>query len=746
MNEELKIKISVDTDKLSKGCKDATKAIGDVETSAEKAGKKVDSSFSKMGDAAKKAGAFMGKAFAVGATAVATGVVAIATSAIKSYAEYEQLAGGVETLFKDSAGTVSKYASEAYKTAGISANEYMSTVTSFSASLLQSLGGDTAKASEYANQAIIDMSDNANKMGTSMEAIQNAYQGFAKGNYTMLDNLKLGYGGTKEEMARLVADAAKLDSSIKANDMSFGNITKAIHAVQTELGITGTTALEASSTISGSVGMMKSAWANLMTGIADENADFDGLINNLVDSVTAVGENILPRVEVALHGVASLIEKLLPTIAEKLPPLVSSLLPKLLSAVINILSTLIQGIVQVLPSLINTIVEALPQLIEALVQALTAIVEALPEVIKTIVNALPKLLPQLIEGIVSLVVTIANNLMDIIEPILMALPDILMSIVDALIENLPTLITGLIGLIISIVEKLPTILLALVQAIPDIISGLVEAVWSCLPAILKGVVDLVVALAKALPDILKLLWELLTVQFKTWWESIKKVFALVDSWFGGVFSKAWEAIKNAFKPIVEWFKSVFDSIKNVFNIVGSWFGSKFKEGYNKIKEAISPIINFFGDIWSKIKAKFTSMGQAIGDAISGAVKGAINKVLNFATNTINKFINAINGAISIINKIPGVNINKIGKLSVPQLAKGGVVDSATLAVIGERGKEAVMPLENNTEWMDTLADRINRNSNTPIILQVDGKTFAQTTIKTLNDLTTQTGSLPLKLA
>ena len=175
----------------------------------------------------------------------------MSTAAVNSYAEYEQLAGGVETLFKDSSNKLMGYADQAYKTAGMSANEYMSTVTSFSASLLQSLEGDTEKAADYANQAVIDMSDNANKMGTSIEMIQNAYQGFAKQNYTMLDNLKLGYGGTKEEMERLLADAEKI-SGIKYDISSFGDVTQAIHVIQTELGITGTTAKEASSTIQGS--------------------------------------------------------------------------------------------------------------------------------------------------------------------------------------------------------------------------------------------------------------------------------------------------------------------------------------------------------------------------------------------------------------------------------------------------------------------------------------------------------------
>ena len=219
---------------------------------------KVDESGINKGFSAIKSGASkVAKGFAVVGAAAATAFTAISTAAVNSYAEYEQLAGGVETLFKDSSNKLMGYADQAYKTAGMSANEYMSTVTSFSASLLQSLEGDTEKAADYANQAVIDMSDNANKMGTSIEMIQNAYQGFAKQNYTMLDNLKLGYGGTKEEMERLLVDAEKI-SGIKYDISSFADVTQAIHVIQTELGITGTTALEASSTIQGSASAMKS--------------------------------------------------------------------------------------------------------------------------------------------------------------------------------------------------------------------------------------------------------------------------------------------------------------------------------------------------------------------------------------------------------------------------------------------------------------------------------------------------------
>lgn len=310
------------------------------------------------------------KAIGAGIAAAGAAAVALAKSSLEGYAEYEQLVGGVETLFKDSAGQVQEYAANAYQTAGMSANEYMETVTSFSASLLQSLEGDTGKAAEYANTAITDMSDNANKMGSSIESIQNAYQGFAKQNYTMLDNLKLGYGGTKSEMERLVTDAEKLDSSFKAARdtngdlaLSYSDIIDAIHIVQTDMGITGTTAEEASKTISGSLASAKAAWSNLVVGVADENANLEQLIDNFIDSVVTAGENIIPRVEQIMSGLGTLIN----AAAERLVPLI-------VTTIVNNLPQIVQSGVQLIVTLAGALIQALPQLIAAIPEIFRALV------------------------------------------------------------------------------------------------------------------------------------------------------------------------------------------------------------------------------------------------------------------------------------------------------------------------------------------------------------------------------------
>jgi hypothetical protein len=331
---------------------EANNAIDETTGKAERAQGKLGKALGKIGSAAVKVGAVAG----AGIAAVATGIGALTKQAIGEYSNYEQLVGGVETLFKDSSDKVVKYANDAYKTAGLSANEYMDTVTSFSASLLQGLGGDTDKAAEIANQAIVDMSDNANKMGTDMASIQNAYQGFAKQNYTMLDNLKLGYGGTASEMARLINDSGVLGDTVEVtadtvNDVSFDKIIEAIHVIQDNMDITGTTAKEASTTIQGSIGMMKSAWTNFLTGMADPDQDFDALLGNLVDSVVTVADNLIPRITATLPRIVQGISKLIQSLAPHIPPLLEQLIPALIKGAIQIVAVLIKDLPNILKSL-----------------------------------------------------------------------------------------------------------------------------------------------------------------------------------------------------------------------------------------------------------------------------------------------------------------------------------------------------------------------------------------------------------
>lgn len=400
----------------------------------------------KISSSLKKGLAAAAKVGAAAVTAASTAIGVLAKKSLDAYADFEQLTGGVETLFKTSADTVKNYAANAYKTAGLSANEYMETVTSFSASLIQSLGGDTKKAAEYANTAITDMSDNANKMGTSIEMIQNAYQGFAKQNYTMLDNLKLGYGGTKEEMARLIADASKMTDvqkelgvTVDETDMSFANIVNAIHVVQANLDIMGTTSKEASTTIQGSISSMKSAWENLLVGIADDKQDFGKLVDNFVDSVATVGKNIMPRLKKILKGVAKLIKEIVPEIAKELPGIVNDILPDLANAAVDIVKGLVDALLDNAETLLDTGIKILDTIINGIIECIPKIKDLIPTIINAIlriIDVLTEHLDEFIEGGIQIALALLDGIIKAVPKILEKLPEICQKIIDGVLQGL----------------------------------------------------------------------------------------------------------------------------------------------------------------------------------------------------------------------------------------------------------------------------------------------------------------------
>lgn len=359
-------------------------------------GKSFGASF---GAAAKGALSVAGKA-AVARLAAAAG--AVAKNAIDNYANFEQLSGGIETLFGSSANTVMRNADRAFKSAGMSANEYMETSISSAAALINSLGGDQAAAAKLMDVSITDMADNVNKMGTSMEAVQNAYRGFSRGNFTMLDNLALGFAGTKEGMQQLLDKAREL-TGVEYDIGSYADIVNAIHAVQTEMGITGTTAQEGTETISGSITTMKAAWQNLLTGIANGNADVSALASNLTSSLKTVIGNLKPVIKTALKGLASVIRELAPELTAELPGLVSDLLPDLISAAVGIAvalgTALAQNAPQIIQSLLTAIVSNAPALLEGGVQLVVSLVSGLIQSIPLILTAGAQLLANLLQEI-----------------------------------------------------------------------------------------------------------------------------------------------------------------------------------------------------------------------------------------------------------------------------------------------------------------------------------------------------------
>lgn len=414
------------------------------------------------------------KAMASAIKEATAALVDLGKQSIMGFAEQEQLIGGVDTLFKESSAQVQQYANEAYKTAGLSANEYMETVTSFSASLLQSLGGDTAAAAQKADQAITDMSDNANKLGTDMTSIQNAYQGFAKQNYTMLDNLKLGYGGTKQEMERLLADAEKL-SGVKYDISSYADIVDAIHVVQTEMGITGTTAKEAATTIQGSANAMKSAWSNLLTGMSNENLNLDTLVQNVIDSVNTFADNLIPRLQIMLprfvQGLTQLISDMIPYVA----PALELLLPSLAEGV----GGLVSGIVQALPAAVEAISAVVPMLVEQLTIMLPQVINSGVEIIAALAAGIGENLPELIPAAVDAVIEVAEGLAANIDKIIIAAGQLIVGLAQGLINAIPQLVRRLPEILVAIVSGLLKGLSAIgnvgVQLVQGLFNGIVNA-------------------------------------------------------------------------------------------------------------------------------------------------------------------------------------------------------------------------------------------------------------------------------
>ena len=611
-------------DETTDKAEDAAGKIKDLGDEGDKTEGKLGKAFSKMGSAAVA----VGKTIATGLAVASTAVVAVGKAAISSYADYEQLVGGVETLFDESSATVIANAQNAYKTAGMSANEYMETVTSFSASLLQSLGGDTKAAADKADMAITDMSDNANKMGTSIEMIQNAYQGFAKQNYTMLDNLKLGYGGTKEEMQRLLDDASKL-SGIEYDISSYSDIVDAIHVVQTEMGITGTTAKEASSTISGSLASAKASWQNLLTGIADGNQDVGGLISQFFDSIVTVADNIIPRIAQVMETLPQLITNLVPKLLGKISEIIDTLLPVVVEGAVSLLN----AIVQVLPQLVTSILNALPALISGIEQVFYAIVDALPQLMTVICEALPILIPQLVNALVNMIVYLATHIAEIIQPLIDNLPEIIIAIVDALMDNLPALIEGCVALVIGIVQAIPQIIMALIEALPTVIQSILEGLWNALPLLLEGIISIVGEIGIAIWDILSGFFTTLGEWFGGLWESIKTIFAPVVEWFGNLFSTIWESIVSVFSvvgtwvydniiaPVANFFTELWNSIVNAFHtVIDPWIEIVKRIATIIYDNVIVPIKDFFVNLWNDIVGVFSAAASWFTTNISEPIK------------------------------------------------------------------------------------------------------------------------------
>ena len=637
--------------------------------------------FEKAGSVAARATGLAFKGIAVGIGAATTAVGGLVAAGTNAYASYEQLVGGVDTLFKESSQKVQDYAAQAYKTTGQSANKYMENVTGFSASLLQSLGNDTEKAADKANVAMVDMADNANKMGTNMADIQHAYQGFAKQNYTMLDNLKLGYGGTKEEMKRLLEDANKINKqqgiNTKYSIESFADIVDAIHLVQNEMGITGTTSKEASTTIEGSVNSMKASWTNLLVGISDDTQDFDRLTNEFVESAATAASNLLPRIETSLKGIGTLVEKLSPVISKAVPTVVSDVLPSFVSAGVSMLSGIIDGMqssqteiidgaVQTVGILIDGIGQIAPELATASLDLILSLGQGfldnsdkltnkIPDIINALVTGFDEYAPKFADLAVNILTTLGQSLLDNAGLLIVSFADVVTKAIDSIgesigdkipalsfiFDNLDTILVAVTAsfiafktamLVTSVIDKATVALKLLSSATKraELMQAALNLVLSLNPIVL------IVTLIAGLTAAVIYLWHT-NENFRNFligaFNQIKSVLTIVVNIVVQFFT---ETIPNACAFVITLFTQTIPTAIVAFADTTKTFFTVTIPSY------VQSLIAWFSELPNKI-------AYALGYAIGSVIKWGI-ELYSWVTN---EFPNIVQGIIDWFSQLPG---------------------------------------------------------------------------------------------
>lgn len=782
--------------------KSANKAIDETTGKAEGAHGKLSAVFGKIGQLATKAGKVMATGLAVGITAL----VGLTGAATKHYAEYEQLVGGVETLFGAGGKSLEEYAQSvgksvdeasaeynklmnaqedllnkskiAYKTAGLSANQYMETATSFSASLIQSVGGDTEKAAKLADQAIIDMSDNANKMGTSMESIQNAYQGFAKQNYTMLDNLKLGYGGTKEEMQRLLDDAEKI-SGIKYDISSFADVTEAIHVMQEQMGIAGTTSKEAASTISGSVGMVKAAWENFLTGMADPDQDFGELVGGLTDAIGIALENIIPRLVEALPRLIQGLSQVIQILAGYLPQILSALLPGLVIGATELLGAL--G--ATLPSLFMILFDqVLPQVSQAFVTFLEKVfsvpegsfqglADGLNLAFATISSIFDVLFGSMSEkdnidlltklgmdsGTAETIIATTTQIGDTIKSSFETAVDIVSEgaskvadflswfekggpIVDAFKATIVGVTTAWAGykLVTGTIQAIETVRNTLLAVGNGLMlarfaqSGALtaaEATQAAATMGASGAFGIFNAVLSANPIMIVIMAITALVAALVWfftqtetgrqmWSSFMSF--LMNIWNSIVSSgqAIWTSLSTFFTFILN---AIFNTFSSIWSNITSFISNTVSGIYNTVTSAFQSVWTTVANIWNGIKGTISNAINGARDAVSNAInaiKGLFNFQIRWPHIPLPHF--SISGSANPLDWLKG----GVPSIGVEWYAKGGIMNGPTvfgmngnnLMVGGEAGPEAVLPL--NKPTMSMLAGLITDQIADKIVVEV----------------------------
>jgi phage-related protein len=611
--------------KESKTQKENVKGVGDES-------KKTDEELKKVGNTGEESGKKLSSGMKIGVAAIAAATVAasamvgkLAKDAIDAYADYEQLSGGVDKLFGGAADAVKASADTAYKTAGMSANAYMENVTGFSASLISGLKGDTTKAAELANVAISDMSDNANTYGTDMESIQRTYQGFAKGQFGMLDNLKLGYGGSQAEMARLINDSGVLgDTMVTAADVSkvsMDKIIEAVHKTQENMGIAGTTAKEAASTISGSLASTQAAWTNVMASFGTgSDMAIEQAVNGLIESAGNFVSNISKILPDVLGGVSGLIMALIDIV----PDLLADLLPAFIDGIVRVL----KGLVGALPGLLKVITKIVPKLVQGFAKILISLLDAAPEIISGLLKGIVAIFKAVFEP---------KTLTKIIKSLSKALIGIVHAITDILKnpEALNTILQGAVTLLLEIVKALPEIIVALVEALPILIKSLVAFLTDPknLGLILQAMLTLGWELLKAIPLIIK---------------EILKAFGDLVPGLGDFFKGIGKGFWAWLKEIPAAFMKVMTAIKDAAVVAWNWIYE------NVIKPVIDLVVTYFNLVvlvWSTILNAIKVTAQTIWNAILAVIKTVIDTLVwyfNLVVTVWSTILNAIKTAATTI--------------------------------------------------------------------------------------------------
>lgn len=639
----------------------------------------LQSGMGKVASVAQQAlGVFTGQMMTRAVDALAN----LGKSALDSVGQLEQNVGGVETLFGDAADAVIASADRAYQTAGMSANDYMSTVTSFSASLLQSLGGNTEEAAKVADMAIIDMADNANKMGTSMGMIQNAYQGFAKQNYTMLDNLKLGYGGTKTEMERLLADAEKL-TGVKYDINNLNDVYQAIHAVQEEMGITGTTAKEAASTLEGSMASAKAAWDNFMNGSGDAD--------QLADAFATAADNIVKNLAEIIPRFAETLPALGGAIIAQIPGLVAAIVPAVLSAGQSVLKQLqetvlsfdfvgtadkivqtITGFIEGdgLGSLLDTLTSIFTGIVSGISSMLPSLLPALVELISYVTTSLLDQLPAILDCALDLILGLAQGILDALPVLVAALPKIIDSIVKFLVSSIPKILETGVELLMALVDALPVVIKSLVAALPEIVTSIVTTLAASAPdilaagidllmALVEAIPDIIVELAAAIPDIIVAIVDALVAAAPQVLECAKNLWGQITAAVPELLSKLGEAIPRIVTAIVDGLATLKDKAAEIFQMV---LDNLLTWGSNMIAQAQQAMSNMLSKVSSTLQQLPGKVWTYLSQAASKVVSWGTELASKGAAAAKQLFDSVVNGLKSLPDKIKEVGSNIVSGL------------------------------------------------------------------------------------